>query len=143
MLGYLTFYSWLQSRKESFRDRYLEEATKDGLQKEQAAQQAAQKAEAATTMLQNKLKIVSDNLDTANVAVNEQTQRISEISSQLVSGNLSDLEIVGLKSNLEYRQYMHKGALQIQAQYIKELQDLTTSNDPDIFKSDFSEFFNN
>ena len=143
MLGYFSFDSWLQSRREQFRDKYLEEANKNGVLKEQASQQAAAKADHATTMLQNKLKIASDNLDTANLAVNEHSKRISDLSSQLVSGNLSDLEVEALKPHLEYSQYMQKGALQLQAQYIKELQDLSSSNDSDILKSDFSEFFNN
>jgi len=38
---------------------------------------------------------------------------------------------------------MHTVAIQKQAEYTKELQSLSSSTDPNIFKSDFSEFFNN
>lgn len=54
---------------------------------------------------------------------------------------MTPTEAAALKPHLDYNQYMHRGALQ-QAEYSKELLDLSNSNDPTIFKSDLSAYFN-
>jgi len=67
----MTFDSWLKSRREYFKDKYYEEAHKNGVQKEQALEQALNKSEHTTNMLQNKLKVVSDNIDVVTADVNK------------------------------------------------------------------------
>jgi hypothetical protein len=142
-MSYLTFDSWLESKRKAYSDKYLEEANKQGVGRERALQDTTDKVEHTLTMLQNKLKVVSDNLDDANAAVNRYSNEIIEISNKCASGKLSAQEVAKLKPQLEYNEYMHKGALQKQAEYTKELQNLSSSNDPNIFKSDLSELFNN
>jgi len=54
-IGYFTFDSWLQGKKESFRLQHLEEVRKAGILREEAAKaHAVKEAEYTTTMLQNK-----------------------------------------------------------------------------------------
>lgn len=58
--GFISLDSWLQSRKISYRDSYLEPAYKEGKLKEQAAQEAAYKSEYATKTLENNLDVCFD-----------------------------------------------------------------------------------
>lgn len=135
--------SWLISRRDYFRDIYLEEAHKKGIQSEQASEQATAKAEHMVTTIKNRVQIIYDNIEKTSADVSKYSYKISDISQQMVNPKLSPQEVAELKPHLDYYTIMQKGALQKQDQYAKELQDLINSNDPETFKSDFSEFFIN
>jgi plasmid maintenance system killer protein len=129
-------------RRDYYRDKYFKQALNDGKTREQALEQSANKADQATNNLKNQLNVISDNQDKANTEVNKYSDTISELNTQLTKANISPQEVATLKAKLEYNQQMHKGAIQKQAEFTKELQALSNSNDPDIVKSDFSELFN-
>ena len=74
--GYFTFYSWLNSNRETYRDKYLEVAMKKGMQENKALEQSLQQSDRASSDLKINLCATSDRLDTATQEVNNYSDQI-------------------------------------------------------------------
>jgi len=120
VMSCLTFDAWLTGRQNEFKTTYYERAYKSGVAKEQATTQAQAEAELATKTLESKIAVVS----------NTQVQK-GEITQE------------NAKSHLEYYQSLWSWSLQTEEGQVKELKVLSTSKDPDILKSDLSEYIFN
>lgn len=134
--------SWISSKKESFKDKILQEALQKGMKNEQALEEANRKSEEFIQTLKVKLTATSDRLNTSTKNVSEYSERIADLNKQLV--NTTDPQNIGaVQSNLKYYGEMYKNAVKQPELDIKELQSLSEVNDLNIVKSDLSELFNN
>jgi hypothetical protein len=141
-LGYFSFDSWLQGKREAFRLQHLEEAKKAGmLQEEAATAQATKQADHTTNILKNKLEVVTNDLNTATTEVNTYSEKISKISSQLADPSSTPRQAAEFRPHLAYYQRMYREAEKQQALSIKEVKNLSDTTDPTIIRSDFSELF--
>lgn len=143
LLGSLTVDGWFTSRKASFKDKYLEEALKKGMIKEKALEEANKKAEDTIQMLKIKLTATSDRLDTSIKNVNDYSEKMGNISKELINNTADPKELEPLKSKLKFYKEMYDQEIKKQDICIKEMKSLSNTNDPDIVKSDLSEVFNN
>ena len=139
ILGSMTFDSWISSKKDSFKDKVLQEALQKGLTKEKALEEANNKAGETIQLLKAKLTATSDRLDNSINNVNNYFDKVVDLNKQLAN-NPQNIEVI--KSNLKYYEEMYKNALKQQELDIKEIH-LLIINKPNIVKSDFSDLFNN
>lgn len=139
ILGSMTFDSWISSKKDSFKDKVLQEALQKGLTKEKALEEANNKAGETIQLLKEKLTATSDRLDNSINNVNNYFDKVVDLNKQLAN-NPQNIEVI--KSNLKYYEEMYKNALKQQELDIKEIH-LLIINKPNIVKSDFSDLFNN
>jgi len=140
ILGAMTVDSWASSRKDNFKNIYLEKALKKGMENEIALELANRKAEEKIQLLQTKLVASSDRLDTCTQNVNYYIEKMSDLSKQI---NNTEPKNTELKTNYNLYKEMYEEAVKKQEAAIKEIQALSNTNDPDIVKSDLSELFNN
>jgi len=141
ILGSMTVESWISSKRESFKEKILEEALKKGIKKENALDEANKKAEETIQMLKTKLTASSNRLENCVTNVTEYSRKIEEINNQ-INNTKDSKEIEFLISKLNNYREMYKESVKIQEQSIKEIQSLSDINDPDIVNSDFSGLFN-
>jgi len=142
ILGAMSFDSWLTSKKDSFKDKLLEEALKKGMANENALEEANRKSEEIIQTLKVKLTSTSDRLDNSTKNVKDYWEKLNDLNKELA--NASDPQKIGtIKSNLKYYQEMSNNAIKQQELDIKELQTLSNINDPNIVKSDLADLFNN
>jgi len=141
----LTLDGWLFTKKEQYRDKIVKDAINNGILKKEAAETGMEEAQKATEMLQTKLNVSSEKIDSSTKEVNDYFEKISQISTQVTNGNgtLNPQELEVLKTNQEIYREAYIKAVAKQDAAIKELQALSSSSDPDIVKSDFSGFFTN
>lgn len=140
IMGYFTFDSWLQSKQNDFKATYYQKAYNTEIAKEQAANVAKSNAELATKTLESQNGIVSQNIDRHSEDISKYSQEVSKIQTKIINGDLTQQEA---NSQLEYYKYMQKQSSIALDQEVKNLNSLSESKDPDIFKSDFSEYFFN
>jgi len=142
ILGSATLDGWLTSKKEFFRDTFVEEALKNGIKKENALKEAARHAEDKLQDFKTKLWASSDRLDSCTSEVKNYSDEIAKINQNLI--NTTDPKYIGpLNSKLDAYQRLSASAVKNQDMAIKEIQSLSDTNDPNIVKSDLSELFNN
>jgi len=110
---------------------------------EKALEEANRKAEESIQMLKTKLIASSDRLDSSIKNVNDYSEKMSNISKEIINKSVDPKEIEALKSKLKFYKEMYDEAVEKQDKAIKEIQSLSNTNDPDIVKSDLSELFNN
>jgi hypothetical protein len=132
--------SWYRSRQDLFRDQFLQEALQKGMTKEMALEEANRKSEEFIQMLKLKLTASSDRLNTSTNNANEWAKKIDDINTELTK-DPQNIEL--LKTKSDYYSDMFKSAVKQPEADIKEIQSLTTIEDPNIVKSDLSELFNN
>jgi hypothetical protein len=136
--------SWITSKRDSYYNKYLEIAIKNGVAKEEAQKRATEQTNLAISKIKQNLYAAYDRLDTATTDVNNNTNKIIEIGKKLTDPNLSPQDQSAHKSHLDYYQACFRSAEKQQREARTEIQDITTGyNEPDIIKSDFSELFNN
>lgn len=143
VLGFVSFDSWLLSRRQYYRDQFVKDSIKKGIQEKTALEQAAEHSRRSISDLQNNISATSDRVDTANQVVNDYSDKISICGQQLAEGKLQPHEVSQLQSHLQYLNKMRDISIQKQAEAIKELQALSGHTDPEISKSYFSDLFNN
>jgi hypothetical protein len=117
-------------------------ALQEGLAEAEATKKAAIQTNRAMNQLNQNIFAVSDRLDTATQAVNENGNKISNIANQLTNPNLDPQKKIELTSHLDYYQKCYNSAIIKQNAANEEMKNLSSYNDPDIIKSDFSELFN-
>lgn len=140
IVGAMSVDSWYRSRQDLFRDKFLQEAIQKGMTKEKALEEANRKSEEFIQTLKVKLTASSDRLNTSTNNVNEWAKKIEDINTELAK-DPQNIELLKTKSN--YYSEMFKSAVKQQEADIKEIQSLSTIEDPNIVKSDLSELFNN
>jgi hypothetical protein len=134
---------WQSSKRGYYHDRYMRLALQEGLAEAEASKKAAIQTERAMTQLNQNIFAVNDRLETATQAVNENGNNISKIANQLLTDpNLDPQQKIELTSKLDYYQKCYQSAIIKQNEAGEELKNLSSYNDPDIIKSDFSELFN-
>jgi len=141
-LAYVTFDSWLASKRASYTERCLEEAKRDGLNAEQAADQVKTKTDAFVNRLQNRAEVTSTNLHETTEEIKRCKAGITRHSSELSSPNLSQERAVEINERIKYYTDMQDKALNKQDEYVKEVK-YFTSDDEGIYKSDISDLFVN
>lgn len=139
-MGALTFDSWLKSKQNDFKSTFFERAYKEGVAKEQAKEEALAKSELVTKKLENKISIITQNMEETTANQSKYSNEIEQINTQVFKG---DMTPQNAKPHLEYYQHMYKQAEKTHAEEVKELKLLSESNNPDIFNGDFSEYFTN
>ena len=142
----LSFDSFLNGRRESYRDKYTEEAIKSGSQREQALTEATRQAEIETSHLKVQLCATSERVESSTAEVNYYADKIQQLKAERTNGTITPTHINSNSSNSaldEFYNRMYREALQKQNNYIKELQEISNPNYPDIANSgfDFSELF--
>jgi hypothetical protein len=143
-LGYFTFDSWLQGKREILKNRHLEELRRAGVLKEEEALKVAERhAEHTSNMLKNKIEIISENLTASITEADMSATKVSEFATQLANPNTTPFEAARIKPRMEYYQELYQKAANNTKQHTKELNDLSTTTDPNIIRSDFSETFRN
>lgn len=70
------------------------------------------------------------------------TEGLQAVANQLTDPNLDPQKKIELTSHLDYYQKCYKSAIIKQNAAGEEMKNLSSYNDPDIIKSDFSELFN-
>jgi len=140
ILGAMSFDSWLTSKKDSFKDKILEESLQKGLAKEKALEEANRKSEEIIQTLKVKLTSTSDRLDNSSKNVQNYWEKLNDLNKELANDPQS---IEAVQSNIKYYEEMYKNAIKQQELDIKELQTLSNINDPNIVKSDLADLFNN
>jgi len=108
-----------------------------------ALEEANRKSEETIQMLKTKLIASSDRLDSSIKNVNDYSEKMSNISKEIINNSVDPKEIGALKSNFKFYKEMYDEGVKKQDTAIKEIQSLSNTNDPDIVKSDLSELFNN
>jgi ASC-1-like (ASCH) protein len=111
------------------------------MQKENGLVEANKKAEEAFQLLQTKLVATSNRLDTSINEVKDYSSKINEISKEIVNNTDDQIELLNVKLKM-YKELYNK-ALENQNIAIKEIKSLGEITDPNIVKSDLSDFFNN
>jgi intracellular sulfur oxidation DsrE/DsrF family protein len=139
-VGAMSVDSWYRSRQDLFRDKFLQEALQTGTTKEKALEEANRKSEEFIQTFKVKLTASSDRLNTSTNNVNELAKKIDNINQELTT-EPKNIELLKTKSN--YYREMYQSAVKQQEADIKEIQSLSTIEDPNIVKSDLSELFNN
>ena len=142
ILGAATLDGWLSTKRAYYHDQYMRLALQEGLAEAEAAKKATIQTDRAMTQLNQNIFAVSDRLDTATQAVNENGNNISKIAHQLTDPNLDPTKKMELSSHLNYYQKCYQSAVIKQNAASEEMKNLSSYNDPDIIKSDFSELFN-
>lgn len=138
----MTMDGWARSRSERFSDRFLEKAYKEGLVAKDASESATAEVKTFAKGLCTKAEITGLNLEETQLDVQKHSDGIIKYSTEMTKPNLSQQEVSELKVHLDYHKDMQSEAVSKQAEYIKELHDISTS-EPDILKSDLSDFFIN
>jgi CII-binding regulator of phage lambda lysogenization HflD len=133
---------WLSSKRAYYHDQYMRKALQEGLAEAEASKKAAIQTDRAMTQLNQNIFAVNYRLDSATQAVNENGNNISNIAKQLTDPNLDPQKKIELTSNLDYYQKCFQSAIIKQNEASQEMKNLSSYNDPDIIKSDFSELFN-
>lgn len=129
-----------KAKKNDFKATYYEKAYKEGVASEQAAIQAQAKSELASKTLERKIGVVCHNKEESTADTSKYSNEIHNLNAKVINGELSPQ---AAKSHLEYYPALWTLAIKTPVEQVKELQTLSGSNDPEIFKSDFSELFNN
>jgi hypothetical protein len=133
----------MNSRRTYFQDKLSEEAHQRGIDREIAAKQVQDQVEHTMTDLNNKVPIVTYKLIEVTTNAKQYSEEILKCASELVKPDLSPQATASCKSHLSYYEYKFKKATQEQGQLAKELQTLTSTNDPNIIRSDLSEYLFN
>lgn len=94
----MSFDSWLNSRRESFRDKHTQQALKDSKNREQALETANRKADIDSTTLEHNLFATTDRLETSTNEVNTIAKQIEleQINNKINKGGLTAEEIAEL-----------------------------------------------
>ena len=142
LLGVATMDGWLTAKRAYYHDQYMKLAMQEGMEKTAAAKKAAYQTDLAMEKLNQNLCASYGRVETANNEVNNNSDQISNIASQLANPNLPPQKHTELTSNLNYFQECYRSARIKQQAANEELKNLSSYNDPDIIKSDLSEIFN-
>ena len=140
VMSYMTFDAWLLARQNDFKAAYYKKAYEAGVASEQAAHEAQKKSEVASKTLENKVSIATANLEESTNDLSKYSNEITKINTKIQNGELT---LENAKSHLEYYQHMCTQAFQKQTEEVKELKNLSTSNEIDILKSNLSEYLFN
>lgn len=141
--GTLTFDSWLTSKRDSFKEKYVEQAIKNGEARERALNHSLREADKTVSELEVKATAVSDRIETTTNTVNELASNMNILNNQIRNGDMSPTDTACLETRLGYLKQMYDRAIQQQDSAIKELQTISSTNDPNIVRSSFSDLFYN
>lgn len=137
---------FFRNKRETYRDKLVEEAIKKGVEKQKALEESKRLVDKYVHQLKAQYTAGAEKVESTTAEVKHYTEKIAETTEKLKlnSGNTNQTENNNFQTILTHYNREQGIALQKQSQAIKELQNLNnTSTEPDIFKSDLSEFFNN
>jgi DNA repair ATPase RecN len=133
--------SFINSRRDLYKDRFIEEALKRGATQEQAAKDGLREATRYAQELRIKYFASGNRLETAASEVAHYAKKINDTTEQIKTENNQSEYTTTLLMHYKKAQ---ETALQNQSAAVKELQDLNNHTiDTEIFKSDLSEYFTN
>jgi hypothetical protein len=113
------------------------------MKNEEALEEANKKAEEIIQMLNTKLAASTDRLDNCVKNVMDYSEKMDKITKQIINNTVDPKDIEALKSNLKLYKQMYDEAVKKQEIAINEVRSLSSTNDPNIVKSDLSDLFNN
>ena len=84
----MTFDSWLLSRRESFKDKFAEQAIKIGQDRERALEHSGKEADKTISTLEAKITATSDRVETTTKEVNDLSESMEILNKQIRNGDM-------------------------------------------------------